>query len=183
VHHGELVEFDAIQGLIQGKQFDAAEAKIREGAKKFEGQKENRDGVVGQYPTLAGKVDEAGEQKRALAMADYFIATYPTARELHYMYVVQSRIYEKQGQMDKAMAACDQLLTKCPGNATTPETCARMAKLSADRGDAANAVKYYGILIERYPDHRQFADGAVWLGDYHFGLEKYQEAINYTRYG
>ncbi|PJB69914.1 MAG: hypothetical protein CO095_09505 [Armatimonadetes bacterium CG_4_9_14_3_um_filter_58_7] len=169
----------AIQGLIQGKQFDAAEAKIKEGAKKFEDQKSNWDGIVGQYPTLAGKVEESGDPKRALAMTDYVIATYPTARELHWMYVVQTRIYEKQGQMDKALEACNQLLEKCPGSANAPETCARLAKVCADRGDAANAIKLYTALIERYPDHRLFADAALYLGDYYFGTEKYDQAITY----
>jgi len=167
-----------IQGLIEGKQFDAAEAKIKELAEKFKANINDWNGMIGQYPYLIQKVEESGDWQRALKMTEHFIAAYPNAREMHWMFALQSGIYARRGEIGKAVEACNRLLEQFPQSHLAPEVCARTAKLCADKGDMENAVKLFSTLLERFPDAPKVPEAALWLGDYYFGAEKYEQAIS-----
>lgn len=77
---------------------------------------------------LLAQIGQEQDEGRKLAMMEDFAAKYPKHEAVAWVYEQMYPAYQKAGQFDKGLAACDKLLTADPEDARAAHGCLKVAE-------------------------------------------------------
>ena len=86
------------------------------------------------------------------------------------------RAFEQEGNWVEAATECERWLARHPDHALRSRAEFERAWATARAGDETNAYALFTNSIARFPTDDQAPRAQLWVGDYHFGQQRYDQA-------
>lgn len=161
-----------IRAAVALGKFDLAETILGQLRAAFDQSPSAEEGIA----VLAQALADAGEGARARALIQQFIEAHPNSSALPDLRLTEARTFAVERDWPQAVAHYNRWIGVHTNHALYPEVNFDRAWLSFEAGDELAAHGLFTNFVSRFASNRFAPAAQLWVGDYFFRLENWQEA-------
>ena len=120
----------------------------------------------------AGALLSSGNRAMAVEKYREIIEKFPESYFAQSSYLRLSEIEFLRNQEIEGLEILDQLIVAYPKSSQAREASWKLARYYTNQDEAENALKYYRIIYDNFPESSQADDALYWFGKLQFSLNK-----------